>query len=238
MKFWMGGQQAFSSPICCSNQGQLWSQVRLLRALCSCILKTFSESLILCWAVLMNLNLNILKSALMESSFSRMLTYCGKSIHFLVIRLHHLAAGVAQTVRGRSLCVEIKHLICGIGHNWTVSWTHPGIPLPRVLTAVPSAGLTETPWDALLLISCNLPACGYTWSLQFMCNKMLLIVSTISKTASKYPIKELSYVTISSSVGIYSIGCLHLLPTYSLTDPAARISVTLHPQHQSIGVSK
>lgn len=200
----------------------------------------FPESLIVCWAVLVNLSLNILQSALMECSFSLMLTYCGKSIYFLVIRLHHLAAGVAQTLRDRSHCVEIKYLDCGIGsgHNWTVSWTHPGISLPRVLTAAPSAGLSETPWDALLLISCNLPACGCMWPLQIVCNKMLLIVSTISKTASKYPIKELSYVTISSSVGIYSIGYLHVLPTYSLTDSAARISVTLHPQHQSIGVSK
>lgn len=200
----------------------------------------FSESLILFWALLVNLSLNILKSALMECSFSLMLTYYGKSINFLVTRLHHLAAGVAQTLRDRSLCVEISYLDCdiGSGHNWIVSWTHPGIPLPRVLTAALSAGLNETPWDVLLLISCNLPACGCMWPLQFVCNKMLLIVSTISKTALKHLTKELSYVTISLSAGIHSIGCLHLLPTYNLTDPAARISVTLHPQHQPIGVSK
>lgn len=103
----------------------------------------FPESLTVCWAVLVNLSLNILQSALMECSFSLMLTYCGKSTYFLVIRLHHLAAGVAQTLRERSHCVEITYLECGTGsgHNWTVSWTHPGISLPRVLTAAPSAGL-------------------------------------------------------------------------------------------------
>lgn len=240
MKLQMGGQQALSSQICCPNQDQLWSQIRLLRASCSCILKTFTEGKCVtslkassCAGLFLSVSVSTSPSAPMECSFSLMLTYYGKSTFFIVSRLHHLAAGVAQTLRDRNLCAEINYLDCGIGsgHSWTVSWTHPGVPVSRVLTAASPAGLSETPWDALLLISYNLPACGSTWPLQFVCDKMLLIVSTISKTALKYLTKELSYVPISSSVGIYSIGYLHLLPTYNLTDPAARISVTLHPQH-------
>lgn len=191
-----------------------------------------SKSLILCWAVLVNLSLDISKSALMECNFSLMLTYYEKSIFFLVIRLHHLASGAAQTLRDRRFCVEINFLDhgTGSGHNWTVLWTHPGVPVSRVLIAASSAGLSETPWDALLLIPYNLGH-GCMWLLQFKCDKMLLTVSTIPKTASRYLSKELSYVTISTAVGIDSIGYLHLLPTYNLTDPAARICMTLFPQH-------
>lgn len=74
-----------------------------------------SEALILCWAVLVNLGLDILKSALIECSCSLMLTYYEKFIFFLVIRLYHLPAGVAQTLRDQSLCVEIK--LFGLWHR-------------------------------------------------------------------------------------------------------------------------
>lgn len=120
MKFQMGGQQALSGQICCPNEDQLWSQIRLLRASCSCILKSFTEGKCAtslksssCAGLLLWISVSTSWSALMECSFSLKLTYYGKSTFFIVSRLHHLAAGVAQTLR--NLCAEINYLDCGIG---------------------------------------------------------------------------------------------------------------------------